>query len=529
MEIISTTRGRATIKGLTSRPPPTIGVTYADEGGISFPLCPDIIRRLVNWGEEITIHPVVMENLRMQRQRRDGARRSLTEDVRNGYMPEGMWPYQITGANWLSFQRRGILADEQGMGKTIMALVAAERCMPYKRADTQILILCSNRKKQDWLEHINQWVPHRAAVIENDLEIEDWPEAEYLICNYTQAIHSVKALSRCHVLIADEAHIARNRKTQVFGALKKIAGKFKPVFLLTATPNLNRSYDIWALLHLCDPERFTSFWSFAHRFCSVVGNGFGVEVGDVREEEQERLDDLTRQYMLARHKNPSGISRRRVRYEMPEDQARLYTEMFNHQRIVRGGIEQVAAETKLAWITRLRQLAVHPGLVLEDYRGPSKVDALIPLLRERDTKAVVFVKQSRLAQLAQKRLTEEDISSVVLHGSQTPGKQQGVLEEFQTGAAQVLLCTHGTGGEGLNLVEADRVIFLELAWHPGGNQQAQNRIDRPGQTSDHIEAIVIHVPNTIEDYIWDIVKDKQKVTSEGVYERLRQRMGGDAA
>ena len=85
----------------------------------------------------------------------------------------------------------------------------------------------------------------------------------------------------------------------------------------------------------------------------------------------------------------------------------------------------------------------------------------------------------------------------------------------------MLLATHGTGGEGLNLIEADRVIFLDLAWHPAGNRHAQYRIIRPGQKAAQVEIIVIHSVDTIEDHISDIIRDKRKVTIEEIMSRMR--------
>jgi SNF2 family DNA or RNA helicase len=86
------------------------------------------------------------------------------------------------------------------------------------------------------------------------------------------------------------------------------------------------------------------------------------------------------------------------------------------------------------------------------------------------------------------------------------------LAWFKSGEARVMVLTHGTGGEGLQLVEADRAVFLDLAWHPAGNVHAAKRINRHGQKSDKTEIIIIHSVKTVEDHVRDIISEKRPVT-----------------
>ena len=70
------------------------------------------------------------------------------------------WPHQVDGARWLSGRVRAVLADEQGMGKTVTSLMAAEAS-----GMAGGLIVCANGKAQDWLEHAARlsgrasWIP----------------------------------------------------------------------------------------------------------------------------------------------------------------------------------------------------------------------------------------------------------------------------------------------------------------------------------------------------------------------------------
>lgn len=494
-------------------PPQDTGVLETSGNRYAIPICPDIIRRIEAWRRGTQVHPSVrdyLDHLELQEKWRD----KLLAD--SSILDPRMWKDQNTGSMWLYQSHRAILGDEQGKGKTVTAINAAERKPGIRKA----VIICSNRKKQDWYEHVLEWSSGISTARKlEESHIDKWPPDKYLIVNYTQAEMNKDFLSGCDLVIADEAHILRNRKTKVFQAVKQICGKLKAVFLLTATPNLNETYDVWALLNICDPVRFSSFWSFVYRFCNVTSNGFGMEIEGIRDGEQKALAILLKEYVLTRYKEPSKITRRKISYHMKGTQADLYIQLEN-DHIAEWEGQVVEAQMTLPWITRLRQIAIHPGLVFKGYEGPSKLDVLADLLQERETQSIIFVRQSKLARLTEEYLNLHGISSIALYGSMTPTRQTKNLSEFHEGNHQVLVCTHGTGGEGLNLVNAERVIWLELAWHPGGNKHAQDRIDRPGQRSDNIEAVVIHTEDSVEDHIWDIVHDKQRVTTGRIAEAM---------
>jgi len=432
----------------------------------------------------------------------------------------GLYPFQRVGSEWLMEIRRGILGDEQGMGKTVTSLDAASR-----ENLARGLVVCTNTKRDDWVDHIREWTPYHADIIQGDRNSiirEKWDE--FLVCNYTVAEMHYGELASSDMLIADEAHRIRNRKTKAFKALLKIAGKSKPVHLLTASPNINTGMDSWTLLHICDPERFRSFWSFAYRFCEVKHNGFGIKVGGIKETEEENLSLIMADYLISRPKSllegMPKVKARVVKYEMPEDQRAIYNMMRDDHKISLDGIE-IEAEIKIARMTRLRQLALHPRLLIPEYRGSSKIDPLVDVIQEKDTQAVVFTDFARLVKMIVDDLREAGITAAPLigSGSMTSTQQRKSQASFKSGESQVLVATHGTGGEGLNLVEADRVIFIDLDWHPPGNKHAQDRISRPGQMAEKVESIAIKAVDTIEDDIWDIVRDKRPVTIDELIRR----------
>jgi SNF2 family DNA or RNA helicase len=505
-----------------------------DPGSHSFPVCGDIVRRLIDFDPNMDITDGTWARLSEAAVAQEPA--MMIAEAQDWEGDERLFPYQRVAVAWLRQVRRGILADEQGLGKTVMAVVAARECAPKNG-----LIICTTAMMRTWADHLREWIPDAAVyVLEGDQRAREetilkWIGRDaYLVTNYARAeIHQEFLLA--DLVIVDEAHHARNRKTKASDSLRRIARRAEWLFLLTASPTVNNLPDLWPLLSMCDPKRFGSYWGFVFRFCNVSDNGFGLKIEGLRESESGALDRILKPYVLRREGvlglRPSEY--RIVDYRLPPEQRRLYDEMAATGTCRHNGSEVEALDV-LAQITRLRQIALDPALVFghRHYDEASKLDLLPELIREREGQVVIFTNYAQLANRAVERLAKTGISATVMTGELSAKQREYSLSLFRSGAARVMVLTHGTGGEGLQLVEADRAIFLDLAWHPAGNTHAARRINRHGQTSDKTQIILIRSVGTIEGHVWDIISEKRPVTIGEILRRepalrLTTRGGSD--
>ena len=81
-----------------------------------------------------------------------------------------------------------------------------------------------------------------------------------------------------------------------------------------------------------------------------------------------------------------------------------------------------------------------------------------------------------------------------------------------------MLCSGKIGGEGLNLTEANHVIFINNWWNPSNNNQARDRVVRIGQEK---KAFIhnLRADDTIESRLDEILKEKDNI-NEVVIESL---------
>ena len=67
-------------------------------------------------------------------------------------------PFQRAGVRYLLAQRRTLLADEQGLGKTIEALATIEADSAYPA-----VVVCPASLKLNWLRELERWLPDRSV------------------------------------------------------------------------------------------------------------------------------------------------------------------------------------------------------------------------------------------------------------------------------------------------------------------------------------------------------------------------------
>lgn len=480
----------------------------------TYPLCADLLWRLERANPSATVEDGVREAVIAEEDRLDRAAEVPRGEAH--HIDPRLRAEQARGVRWLRSIGRGILADSQGTGKTVVSLVAA-------REASSLVVVCSNVKRTDWVNHIRAWTDFEPRVMESADEARPVRPGEAVVIGYGAVGRSGKSLAP-DLLIVDEAHTVRNRQTAAFKHVARLARRSRLLHLLTATPIVNAAEDVWALLHLVNSSRFSSFWDFAGRFLEVRQGGFGIEVGGVRAEEEERFWRLIGRYMLQRDKDHSilpVLRRKTIDYQLPAQQRELYLAMLEEGRATFAGRE-VRTTEMVAKITRLRQLAIDPALIWPGYAGPSKLDALVGYAVAGRGRLVVFTMFADLANRAAKRLLRAGLSAGALTGETPATQRDHLLASLDSGKLDALVLTHGTGGEGLNLVAASRLVFLDLNWHPAGNAQARDRIYRLGQRATEVEVVYIRSRGTVEDHILGILAEKRPVTIEDLTRKLEE-------
>jgi SNF2 family DNA or RNA helicase len=183
----------------------------------------------------------------------------------------------------------------------------------------------------------------------------------------------------------------------------------------------------------------------------------------------------------------------------------------------------------LAELTRLRQLACHPRLVIDDARitSSSKLSALLTLLEDvlpRGQRVLVFSQFVAHLALVREALAARGIRQLWLDGSTPSAKRAGVVTRFQAGEAEVFLISLKAGGTGLTLTAADYVVHMDPWWNPSAQDQASDRAHRIGQTRP-VTIVKLVTENTIEERVLALHEHKRRLAATMLEPALRTSEG----
>ncbi|CAK7214749.1 DNA-dependent ATPase fun30 [Sporothrix bragantina] len=164
----------------------------------------------------------------------------------------------------------------------------------------------------------------------------------------------------------------------------------------------------------------------------------------------------------------------------------------------------------------LRSFDIPDGLFLQS----GKVRELLSLVRQfqkNGDRALVFTRFARVLNILRECLTHEGIEYVSLEGATRVDERQDIIDQYNTNEnIPVFLLTTGSGGTGINLTAANKVVIFDQSDNPQDDVQAENRAHRLGQTRD-VEVIKLVTQGTIEELVYRACQTKlelaQRVTA----------------
>ena len=85
-----------------------------------------------------------------------------------------------------------------------------------------------------------------------------------------------------------------------------------------------------------------------------------------------------------------------------------------------------------------------------------------------------------------------------------------VLDRFQKDkSCNFFFGTIGAAGVGITLTAADIALFIERAWSPSDNIQAEDRIHRLSQNSDNVQIVKLICEGTIDEHVENLLDKKE--------------------
>ena len=402
-----------------------------------------------------------------------------------------LFPYQRVGVAWLLNGAARLLADEMGLGKTVQTIYAS-RLLFNSGHLRGALVLAPKSLVLNWLMEFRRWAPELISVAISPNKAATaavWSHAlknaHVVVSHYEQVRVARMALPQISIdlVVADEAHRLRNESSQISSSVRSLTRRY--IWALTGTPIERDVEDLATLMALLEPIRFS-------------------------------ITDATGSKAALRTKAAPFILRRTrdaVLPDLPAVSQRLESiELLPQQRIRYGAARQGNAHdgrklsNALQIINELRRICDYDPRT----GSSSKVLRISELLNEIDKlneKAIVFSFLREPLRLLLKSLRWR-MKCAVLDGTMSQNERGNIIHQFKTDQSiRVLLASSRVASEGLTLTEANHVVFFNKWWNPSANQQAQDRVNRIGQTR-HLYIYNFVTVGTIEERLERLLSAK---------------------
>ncbi|KAL2271134.1 hypothetical protein VTJ83DRAFT_505 [Remersonia thermophila] len=153
----------------------------------------------------------------------------------------------------------------------------------------------------------------------------------------------------------------------------------------------------------------------------------------------------------------------------------------------------------------------------DSWMACAKVKALLELIkayRASGDRVLVFTRFAKMIEILGECLATEGIEYRAIQGSTDVSERQDIIDEFtEDETIPVFLLTTATGGTGINLTAANKVIIFDQSDNPQDDVQAENRAHRLGQTRP-VEIIRLISEGTIEELVHSACEKKLELANK---------------
>lgn len=432
-------------------------------------------------------------------------------------------PYQVDAIKFAEENNFNvIIADEQGLGKTIEVLCLL-RLHPKKLLPAVIVV--PTTVKLQWMWEIDriccpdgtpdQKLQFLTQVIQSGKE-KAMPGFQIYIVTFDmlkkddlfQYVPDIKTI------IIDECQRIKNHLSDRAKAVQKIAKKTDYHIPMSGTPIKNNAGEYFTVLNLVAPHKFPQWQRYVDTYCDSYDSGWGTKVGGLR----------NAQFF---HDDTANIIIRRTKDQVLKDLPSLDRKFFHvdlDPKLNKAYAAALKELDDLFYDDELNEFQKGSATIaimakLRHITGISKIDTCIDFVTEflmsSERKITIFVHHQDVGQLLEAKLNDwlksGAFPNVLMMHSGLNGDQRAQLaKDFKDTNARVMIASTLAAGEGLNLQFCSDSVMLERQWNPANEEQAEARFHRFGQ-ENNVSVTYMLASGTIDEYFTELVEQKRSI------------------
>ena len=472
---------------------------------------------------------------------------SMSTAVRDYEYPfmRGKYPpyqHQERIVNFLTTHHRSFCFGGMGVGKTASGVWAADYLISIGEVKRVLIVCTKTTMKPAWGDTLFDLVPRFAyTLLRGDKKTRERRAKEdtvFHIINHDglAVVHDQLLANDYDLVMIDESTAFKNANTDRWQRMNALTHKAKRVWLFTGSPTPKSPEDAFGQAKLVCPERvpeFITHWKFMTM--NQQGPFRWVPKKNARDTVFDALQPaihIDKNDVLLNRPETAEVWRE---VELTAEQRKMLKALKDKEVVYTADGTTITPVHAAAALTKYMQILV--GAVYDDNGNAIVVDSkprieeIIQLIEEGRAsgigswdeplgKSIVVVPYRHTLELVQKYL-EKDYKVAVIHGGVSASKRDEIMYKFQrTQDIEVILAIPDTIAHGLTLTAANTTIWVSPLIKPEIFQQANERMDRPGQTQSMVRAR-IYATDTEKKY-YEALDNRQDWQNDllGMYQQM---------
>ncbi|EED95784.1 rad54-like protein, partial [Thalassiosira pseudonana CCMP1335] len=492
------------------------------------------------------------------------------------WINDRLFPYQRIGLRWMwelyCVGAGGCVGDEMGLGKTVQ-VSSFLGAMAANRFIDSVLVVCPATMLSHWLSELAVWAPGlRRIMVHRSGETDDYEEQGadafcgtgiVLVTTYESIRRSpdVYASFDWSYVVLDEGQKIRNPDAEVTLAVKRLRTPNR--LLMSGTPIQNDLRELWSLFDFVFPGRLGTLPAFEAEFAEPIKRGGYSNASPMQVQLAYRcaivLRDLINPYLLRRQKKDikevhrmPGKTEQVLFCRLSSKQRSLYEDYLRSDEVMgvmRGSVQLLKAVTVLRKICNHPDLVVGPdGRTLDSVQEESSSDndddgcfygderfvevsgklqvlaKILPLWHKQGHRFILFCQWRKTLNIIEQFTRKQNWKFARLDGNTNVASRQKLVDKFNNDESYFcMLMTTRTGGVGLNVTGANRVVIFDPDWNPQTDAQARERAWRFGQKKD-VTVYRLITAGTIEEKIYQRQIFKTAITNQVLQDPKQRRL-----
>ena len=430
-----------------------------------------------------------------------------------------LYDIQKEAAQFLCAKKQALLAWEQGTGKTVISIAAADRLLELGHIQNVLVITLPSLVWQ-WEEKFKEFTDRNVKVAfpsrKSTRDYDTDAAHPIFITSYSLFLKDYDTIAgkNWDLVICDEAQQFKNNASKTAKYIKKLNSASKPTYrwALTGTAISNKLEELYSIMYWVDKDFLPSWPTFEKSH--IVRNPYTKQIQSYRQ-----LKGLKLHLQKRLHRGTQEDLRGKMPLLLPP----VHHYLKKSAELKTAELELISVLDDLA--IRIKDASgdissndprvsrafhkVRNALVSED-----KIDYAVRLaanlLNENEENRVVIFSFHKSPLYELKRTFQQNgFDAFTFTGDETSEEKQQAVQAFKE-KSSVLLCS-SAGEAGLDLPFANYLIHLDIPFSYASLDQRSKRITRAG--SKHKFAVVhyLMIKDSMEEFYYQIVRRKEQL------------------